>query len=61
MIVYKLEFEEMPDGTMRIHFQSPPSEKTTPKEQLIATAYTQHMKEILEKLGQNARFNIQTN
>jgi hypothetical protein len=50
MITYRVEFEEMPSGTMRIHLESPPAASTTPKEQHIAKAYADHVKAILETL-----------
>lgn len=50
MITYRIEFEELNNGSMRVHFESPPAAETTLKERLIAKAYADHVKAILEML-----------
>lgn len=61
MITYKIEFEELPSGTMCITMVSPPALNTTIKEQRVALAWRDHNKSILEafRKEQGGRWEIQ--
>lgn len=60
MITYKIEFEEMPSGAMRVHLESPPVASTTIKEQMIAKAWADYNEKIMQEIAikSGGRFEI---
>lgn len=61
MIEYKFQFTEKPDGTMQLHWESPPAKTTTAKEQMIAVALRDHLKTLFSQLAGRPGFEVSEN
>lgn len=52
MIAYTFIFTELPDGTFKIHWESPPSNDTTAKEQIFAKNFSGLCRKIFQEIKQ---------